>query len=525
VPPDPSQVREYDVNILVDNSETTKPPVIVETSPSYRNLFGTVERIMDRHGLWFSDYLQIKAGSFLKANGGYLILNARDSLLEIGVWPTLKRSLRTQVMEIQGDPYSFFFTTALKPEKIPVNVKVIMIGEPEIYDLLHWYEEDFRKVFKIKADFDTSMDNTASNLKKVTGFISRICSQESLLPCDPSGLLAIAKLAIRWGGRKKKLTAQFERISDLLREANFNARESNSETINSQHVEQANRDRIERLNMMEDKIHEYIEVGILMIDTDGYKVGQINGLSVYSFPEFSFGRPSRITVKTSMGKQGIVSIEREAELSGHSYNKGVLILSGFLRWRFAQDKPLNMTASITFEQSYSGVDGDSASSAELYGLLSALSGVPIDQGIAVTGSVNQHGEIQPIGGVNYKIEGFFKVCKTMGLTGRQGVIIPRRNVGDLMLDSEVLEEVEKNNFHIWAVDHVDQGIEILTGVPAGKIDDEGNFPEGTINYLVNKRLEELSEALKEFEGPGEEEPKESEKEESGEPSLDRDESE
>lgn len=376
VPPDPSQFRDYDVNILVDNSETTKPPVIMETAPTFRNLFGTVERTMDRHGLWFSDYLQIKSGSFLKANGGYLILNARDSLLEPGVWPTLKRSLRTRVMEIQSDPYSFFFTTSLKPEKIPVKIKVIMIGEPEIYDLLHWYEEDFRKVFKIKADFDTSMPNTSSNLRKVTGFISRVCEQESLLPCDPSGLLAIAKLTIRWGGRKKKLTAQFERISDLLREADFNARESKSESIRGEDVEQANRDRIERLNMIEDKIHEYMEDGILMIDTDGARVGQINGLSVYSFPEFSFGRPSRITVKTSMGKSGIINIEREAELSGNSYNKGGPILAGFLRWRFAQDKPLNLTASITFEQSYSGVDGDSASSTELYALMSALWGPP-----------------------------------------------------------------------------------------------------------------------------------------------------
>ncbi|MBI5249210.1 MAG: AAA family ATPase [Desulfomonile tiedjei] len=524
VPPDPTQFRDYDVNLLVDNSETTKPPVVIETTPMFRNLFGTVERTMDRHGLWFSDYLQIKAGSFLQANGGYLILNARDALLEAGVWPTLKRSLRTRVMEIQTDPYSFFFTSALKPEKIPISLKVIMIGEPEIYDLLHWYEEDFRKVFKIKADFDTSMPNTSSNLQKVVGFISRICEQESLLPCDPSGLLAVAKLAIRWGGRKKKLTAQFERVSDLLREADFNARESSSEYINGEHVEKANRDRIERLNMIEDKIHEYIEDGILMIDTDGAQIGQINGLSVYSFPEFSFGRPSRITVKTSMGKSGIINIEREAELSGNSYNKGVLILAGFLRWRFAQDKPLNLTASITFEQSYSGVDGDSASSTELYALMSALSGAPIDQGIAVTGSVNQHGEIQPIGGVNYKIEGFFKVCKTMGLTGKQGVIVPRRNVGDIMLDSEVLEEVAKNNFHIWAVDHVDQGIEILTGVPAGKADEEGLFPEGTINYLVNKRLEELSEGLKEFESSGEEETKDSEKEESADPALEKDES-
>jgi lon-related putative ATP-dependent protease len=516
VPPDPSQFRDYEVNLLVDNTETTKPPVVIETTPTFRNLFGTVERAMDRSGMWLSDYLHIKAGSFLNANGGYLILNAKDAILEVGVWPNLKRSLRNCVVEIQTDPYSFLFTSALKPEPIPINIKVIMIGEPDIYYLLHWYEEDFRKVFKIKADFDTSIPNTESNLRQLAGFVSHLCKEENLLPCDASGLIALAKLAVRWGGRKKKITAQFERVSDLLREADFDARQAHAEMITSEFVEAANRDRIERLNMIEDKIHEYVTDGIIMIDTQGEKVGQINGLSVYSFPEFSFGRPSRITVKTSMGKSGIISIEREAELSGHTYNKGTLILTGFLRGRFAQDKPLNLTASITFEQSYGGIDGDSASSTELYGILSALAEVPIDQGIAVTGSVNQHGEVQPIGGVNQKIEGFFKVCKSMGFTGKQGVMIPTRNVGDLMVDYEVLEEVKKGNFHIWAVQHIDQGIEILTGKPAGTPDEEGNFPEDSINYLVNNRLHELSEGLKEYETPAEESKGEEGKDESSE---------
>jgi ATP-dependent Lon protease len=509
VPPDPTQFRDYEVNVIVDNSETTKPPVIIETTPTFRNLFGTIERVMDRQGVWYSDFLQIKGGSMLRANGGYLVIMARDALMEVGVWPALKRTLRNNVAEIQTDPYSFLFTSALKPEKIPIKAKVIMIGDSEIYDLLHWYEEDFRKIFKIKADFDTSMPNNPTNVSRLAGFVERIASEENLLPCDQSGLAAIARLAIRWGGRKKKITAQFERVADLVREADYKAREQDATMISRSHVESANADRIERVNMLEDKIQEYIEEGILIIDTDGYRVGQINGLSVYSLPEFSFGRPSRITVKTSMGKLGIINIEREAELSGHSYNKGILILAGFLRSRFAQDKPLNVTASITFEQSYSGVDGDSASSTELYGLLSSLSGKPIDQGVAVTGSVNQHGEIQPIGGVNQKIEGFFKVCKAAGLTGRQGVMIPRRNVGDLVLNPDVLEAVEKGQFHVWAIDHVDQGIELLTGVPAGEPDAEGKFPEGSINCLVNERLTELSEALKEYESsPGEEEKEE-----------------
>lgn len=506
VPPDPGAFSEYEVNVLADNSETTKPPVVFETTPTFRNLFGTVERVVDRQGMWVSDYRHIKAGSFLKANGGFLVINARDMLLEVGVWPMLKRSLRTSALEIQSDPFSFLFTTSLKPEKIEIKLKVILVGDSEIYDLLHWYDEDFRKIFKVKADFDSNMPNDLENRKKFAGFISRLCSEEDLLHCDASGVEAISRLAIRWGGRKKKITAQFERVADLIREADLHARYADSKVISREHVERAQADRIERVNMMEDKIHEYITDGILMIDTQGERVGQINGLSVYSFPEFSFGRPSRITVKTSMGKAGIINIEREAELSGQSYNKGVLILSGFLRARFAQDKPLNVIASITFEQSYSGVDGDSASSTELYGLLSALSGKPIDQGIAVTGSVNQHGEVQPIGGVNQKIEGFFKVCQAQGFTGKQGVMIPSRNVGDLVLAAEVIDAVKEGQFNIWAVDHVDQGIELLTGIPAGALDEEGNFPEGTINYLVNERLEELAQGIKEFETPGGEEP-------------------
>ncbi len=499
LPPDPAQFRDYEVNLLIDNSDTEKAPVVVETTPTFRNLFGTVERVMDQRGVWVSDFLQIKAGSFLKANGGYLVLYARDVLMEVGVWPTLKRSLRNNVLEIQTDPFSFLFTSSLKPEKIPIKVKVIMIGDTEIYDLLHWYDEDFRKIFKIKADFETSMPNTDTNLNKLAGLIARLVKEEDLLPCDRSGLEAITKLAIRWAGRKKKITAQFERVADLIREADVRAREDDASFISAKHVYEAQADRMERVNLYEDRIQEYIDDDIIMIDVDGYKVGQINGLSVYSLPQISFGKPSRITVKTSMGKSGIISIEREAELSGHSYNKGVLILSGFLRDRFAQQKPLTLTATVTFEQSYSGIDGDSASSTELYALLSSLSGKPIDQSIAVTGSVNQHGDVQPIGGVNEKIEGFFRACKGKGFTGRQGVMIPTRNVDDLMLIPEVLEAVEQGKFHIWAVDHVDKGIEILTGVPAGEPNEDGEYPENTINRLVDDRLEELSRGIKEFE--------------------------
>ncbi|MEJ2715674.1 MAG: ATP-binding protein [Deltaproteobacteria bacterium] len=499
LPPDPTQFKDYEVNLVVDNAETTKPPVVWETTPNFRNLFGTVERVMDARGMWSSDYRHIKGGSLLRAMGGYLVLNAREVLTEVGVYPMLKRTLRNRVLEIQTDPFSFLFTSVLKPQEIPVKLKVVMIGEPEIYEILHWYDEEFRIIFKVKADFDSTMPNTNENLNKLVGFIANVCKEDNLLPFDTSGVEAVARLGIRWAGRKKKISTQFERLADLVRESDLKATQAGASAVSAQHVEEANADRLDRINMIEDKIHEFIEDGILMIDTSGSRVGQINGLSVYALPEFSFGRPSRITAKISMGKSGIINIEREVELSGHSYDKGVLIFAGFLRDRFAQQKPLNLTASITFEQSYSGVDGDSASSTELYALLSALSGKPIDQSVAVTGSVNQHGEVQPIGGVNQKIEGFFKVCKAQGLNGKQGVMVPRRNLGDILLESEVLEAVNNGQFHVWAVDTVDQGIELLTGVPAGERDSDGNYPEGTINYLVDARLEELSKGIKEFE--------------------------
>ncbi len=504
MPPDPSQLKDYEVNLLVDNSELDKPPVVFETTPMFRNLFGTIDRIVDRQGLWFSDHRNIKSGSFLRANGGYLVLNARDMLVETGVWPMLKRTLRTGVLEIQTDPYSIFFNTALKPEKIPIKVRVIIIGEPEIYDLIHWHDEDFRSLFKVKADLDSVMPNTDENIEKLIRFAAAICKDEDLLPLNRAGMEAVTRLGVRWAGRKKKISAQFEKIADLIREADLQARKADLKVISESHVRQAHDDSLERVNMIEDKIHEYIEEGILIIDTDGERVGQINGLSVYSLPEFSFGRPSRITAKASMGKAGIVNIERESEMSGHSYDKGVMILEGFLRDRYAQKKPLSLTASITFEQSYGGIDGDSASSTELYALLSALSRTSIDQSIAVTGSVSQHGEIQPIGGVNEKIEGFFRVCKAHGLTGRQGVMIPRRNLGDVNLSPEVMDAINDGTFTIWAVDHVDQGIELLTGMPAGEPDEEGAYPEGSINYLVDERLEALSKGIKEFEAAAEE---------------------
>jgi len=507
---------EYQVNVLVDNSETKAPPVVVETTPNYRNLFGMIERVVDRSGIWKTDFLHIKAGSFLRANGGYLIFNALDALLEPWVWPALKRTLKNQVIEIQTyDPFYIFSTSALKPEPIECNVKVIMIGDSYMYHLLYNLDDDFKKIFKIKADFDSVMNKDTEKIQQYASFIRKICDEEKLKPFDQTGIGAVVEYGVRLAGRQKKLSTRFHLIADLLREANYWATKDGSNVVKEKHVDMAVEKKIHRVNLIEEKIQEMIDDGTILIDSDGMVVGQVNGLSVYNLGDYMFGKPSRITAKTSMGKAGIINIEREAEMSGPTHNKGVYILAGYLRGKYAQDKPLTMSASICFEQSYSGVDGDSASSTEIYALLSSLSGLPLRQDIAVTGSVNQKGEIQPIGGVNEKIEGFFDVCKAKGLTGKQGVMIPYLNIDDLMLRKEVVHAVEEGKFHIYSVKTVDQGIEILTGVEAGERLEDGRFKEGSVNDLVDKKLRELGTKIKEFEGGGEEAAKEEKKRKKG----------
>lgn len=502
---------EYQVNVVVDNSETQGAPIIVETTPNYRNLFGTIERVIDRSGLWKTDFSHIKAGSLLRANGGYLIFNALEALVEPGVWAALKRTLKNQVMEVQNyDPFYFFATSALKPEPIECNTKVIMIGDSYLYHLLYNYDDDFKKIFKVKADFDSVMTKDEEKVRQYAAFIRKICDEEKLRPFDRTGVAAVIEYGVRLTGRQKKLSTRFHLIADLLREANYWAGKEGSDRVREEHVDKALERKIYRVNLIEEKIQEVIQDGTIMIDSDGRVVGQINGLSVYDLGDYAFGKPSRITVKTSMGKGGIINIEREAEMSGPIHNKGVYILAGYLRGKYAQDKPITMTASICFEQSYSGVDGDSASSTEVYALLSSLSGIPLRQDVAVTGSVNQKGEIQAIGGVNEKIEGFFDVCKAKGLTGKQGVMIPHLNVGDLMLRKEVVEAVKEGKFHIYPVKTIDEGIEILTGVRAGERLETGGFEEGTINDLVDKRLRALGKGIREFEG-GEEAAREEKK--------------
>jgi len=510
---------EYQVNVLVDNSETKGSPIVVETTPNYRNLFGTIERVIDRSGMWRTDFFHIKAGAFLRANGGYLIFNALDALLEPGVWPALKRTLKNQIIEIQTyDPYYFFSTSALKPEPIECNTKVIMIGDAQIYYLLYGYDDDFKKIFKIKADFDPVTNKDAEKINQYACFVRKICDEEKLKPFHKTAVAGVVEYGVRLTGRQKKLSTRFYLIADLLREANYWAAKDGNDVVTEKHVDQAIVKKVYRVSMVEEKIQEMIDEGTILIDSDGAVVGQVNGLAVYSLGDHMFGKPSRITVKTSMGKAGIINIERESEMSGPTHNKGVYILAGYLRGKYAQDKPITMSASICFEQSYSGVDGDSASSTEVYALLSSLSDLPIRQDTAVTGSVNQKGEIQPIGGVNEKIEGFFDVCKAKGLTGKQGVMIPHLNLGDLMLRKDVVEAVKEKKFHIYPVTTIDQGIEILTGVEAGEKSEDGRFKEGSVNDLVDKKLRELGTKIKEFEGGGEEGGKEEKKKE-GKPSC------
>jgi lon-related putative ATP-dependent protease len=499
IPREEDTFLEYQVNVLVDNSDVKAVPVVFETNPRYKNLFGTIERVIDKNGLWRTDFMHIKGGSILKADGGFLVIHAVDALTEPGVWSTMKRVLRNRQIEIQPLESGLLGTSsALKPEPIDFNVKVIMIGDPSIYQMLYWLDEGFKEIFKIRADFDTEMPNVEKSIGSYISFIKALCDNENLLSFDISGVIEVVEYGVRLAGRQSKLSTRFAILADVLREGSYWASAQGARQVTGEHVRKAIDERIERVNMVEEKIQEMILEGSLLIHTDGTEVGQVNGLSVYSLGEHEFGRPARISVKTSMGRGGIINIEREADLSGPTHNKGVLILSGYLRGMYAQSKPLVLSASIAFEQSYSGVDGDSASSTEIYALLSSLSGVPLRQDVAVTGSVSQHGEIQPIGGVNLKTEGFFDVCKARGLTGSQGVMIPIQNLKDLMLRHEIIEAVRTKKFHIYAVSTIDEGIEILTGKKAGRRRRNGSFEPGSINALVDAKLKEYALKQKKF---------------------------
>lgn len=488
--------QPYQVNLLVDNAESEGPPVIVESYPTYRNLFGSIERVQDRTGGWHTDYTKIKAGSFVKANGGYLVINLMDAIIEPGVWQTLKRALKTEQIEIETfDPYYFISATGLKPEPIDMQVKVVVLGSPYLYTMLKHYDEDVPKIFKVRADYESNMDLNDDSVLQVARFIKNEVDKENLKPFNASGISAIMEEAVRWAGRQEKISTAFPVMADLLGEADYFAGVAKAKVVSSEHIKEAIDAKVYRSNQVEERLQEMIDRGSIFVDTDGEVVGQVNGLAVYSMGDYSFGKPARITAVTSLGKEGIINIEREADMSGPTHNKGMLILSGFLRSRFAQNKPLSLAASIAFEQSYGGIDGDSASSTELYALLSSLSGKPLKQYIAVTGSVNQYGEVQPIGGVNQKIEGFYLSCKQAGLNGKQGVMIPYPNVKDLMLRDNVVEAVKAGKFHIWAVKTIDEGIEILTGVKAGTRKKDGTYTKGSINALVDDKLRSLADDL------------------------------
>lgn len=492
----------YRVNVFVDNSDTQGPPIVIETNPTYHNLFGVVEKrpIM---GGYVTDFTMIKAGSMSRANGGYLVLYDRDVLANPGVWEALKRVIKNRELCIE-EPAAFFGwipPQGIRPDPIPADGKVIIIGDPMLYHYLSTTDPDFRETFKVKADFDYEIDRSKDNITAYACFISAYCQREGLHHFDASGVASIIEYGARLVEDQKKLSTRFSDIVDVLIESNYWAEKAGSDLVTAEHVEKALEEKAFRLNLIEKRIQEMIAQGTLLVDVTGSVVGQVNGLAIYQLGDFSFGKPSRITAKTFLGRSGIINLEREAKLSGKTHDKGVLILSGYLGAKYAQDRPLSLSASLCFEQSYEGVDGDSASSTELYAVLSSLSGIPLKQGIAVTGSVNQNGEIQAIGGINRKVEGFFDVCRLKGLTGEQGVLVPRSNVRNLMLRRDVVEAVEQGKFHIYAVGAIDEGIEILTGVPGGQRDKKGHYPASSVNGLVEKQLREYAERLKRVGAP------------------------
>jgi lon-related putative ATP-dependent protease len=442
--------------------------------------------------------MKIKAGSLHQANGGILILQAKDLLLNPHSWQGLVRALKTakiQVENMMGNNV----VTSIKPQAIPIELKIVLVGDPYTYQMLYAYEDNFKKFFKIHADFDVEMKRSTENVRKIATFVERHCERENLMPFSKDALGKIVEYSSRIAGHQDKLTAQFNEMVEILYEANTLSIMDEKEEVNKKYIERAINERNNRNNKYEEHLMEYFKDDVLLIDTTGESVGQINGLAVLDSGQYSFGKPSRITVSSYLGKEGIVNIEREVEQSGSSHDKGVLIITGFLGTRYAKKYPLSLNANITFEQSYGMIDGDSASSTELYGLLSSLSDVPIKQSFAVTGSVNQKGQIQPIGGINEKIEGFYKVCKLKGLTGEQGIVMPYQNVKDLMLNDEVIDAVSNNKFHIYAVSTIDEGIEILTGVEAGSINEKNEYPTNSINGLVQAKLNKFAELLDQFE--------------------------
>lgn len=498
--PKPETVKpwlNYRVNLFVDNSNTQGSPVIMDSNYSYQNLFGKLE-YENQYGMLRTDYTMLKSGILHKANGGYIILQAQDLLTNQICYDTLKKALLVKELVIENgmEQRSSLVMISLKPEPIPLNIKVLLLGNAEIYHTLLSLDPDFKKLFKIKVEFEESAPRNNDNILRLAKFVHSYCEKENCLPLDKEAMAKVVEYASKLSDDKQKLSTHFNEIGEIVSEASTWARLSRKKLITADYIEKALSKRIERVKKYDQKYSELIEENSLLIDTDGYKVGEINGLTVMTIGDYSFGKPAKITANTFMGKTGVINVERETDMSGPTHSKGVLILRGYFGEKFAQDFPLTLTASLCFEQLYNGVDGDSASSTECYAILSSLSNIPISQSIAVTGSVNQKGFIQPIGGVNEKIEGFYNICKKRGLTGEQGVIIPIQNVRNLHLQKDVIESVKERKFHIYAISTIDEGIEILTGVPAGKQNSDGKYPAGTINYLVYEKLKKYYENSK-----------------------------
>ena len=506
-PPSPFQLpwmreapfKKYEVNVVVDNSNLRGAPVIMELNPTYQNLIGRTEKEA-QFGALTTDFTMIRGGALHMANQGYLIVRIEELVRNPFSYEALKRALRDKriVIEEPEERYGFISIKSLKPQPIPLNTKVIIIGDPYVYQLLFTMDMEFNELFKVKAEFNTTMPRTDENVQQYGAFVCMLCQKENLLHLDGSALAKIVEHSSRQAADQLKLSTRFAEVADIIREANFYALRDNAKKTTGAHIMKAIEEKIYRSRLIQEKIQEMISRGIILIGTEDAVVGQVNGLSVMGLGDFAFGGPSRVTTSLGLGREGVVDIEREAKMGGPIHTKGVLILSGYLNEKFAQDKPLSLSARVVFEQSYEGVEGDSASSTELYAILSALSGLPIKQSIAVTGSVNQKGEVQAIGGVNEKIEGFFEVCKAKGLTGKQGVMIPESNVQNLMLKEEVVNAVKEGKFHMYSVKTIDEGIEVLTGVEAGAPQKDGTFEEGTVNYKVNKRLKDMAEKLREF---------------------------
>jgi len=505
----------YTVNVLVNNKDCKGAPYIFESNPTYYNLFGRIEHKI-QYGLATTDFSMIKAGSLHKANGGYIVINALDLLRNIFSYDALKRAIRNRELKIEDvwEQYRLMSTTSLKPEAITLEIKVILLGDPFLYYLLYNLDEEYRELFKVKADFDSRMDRTDENVQKYASFVATLCREEKLLPFDPTGVAKIVEVSSRFAEHQNKLSGRFSDVADVMREASYWASKSGDTVVGEAHVRKAIDEKVLRINRIEERLREMILEGTIIVDTSGEKVGQINGLAVLDLGDYSFGKPSRITARTYAGKAGVVNIERETKMSGKIHEKAILIISNYLGSRYAAKGPISLSASITFEQLYDMVEGDSASCAELYALLSSIANVPLKQSIAITGSMDQNGDVQPIGGVNEKIEGFFDLCRLIGLDGSHGVIIPARNVKNLMLKKDVVEAVQDGKFVIYPIQKADEGLEIMTGMQVGELREDGTYPEGTINYLVVKRLTEISKSMekkKEKEEEKDEEKKEKEK--------------